>query len=89
MLNPQGYRAPKNTETNLLTTTRKVLSLMKFCLKSVCRLVSGTSKEIGDFSLHLTSVTPLLWSTAILRGYVNVPTKTSATHLQRGIFKTP
>ena len=88
ILNPQGYKAPQNTETNLLNT-RMVLSLTKFCLKSVCRLVSGTSEEIRDFGPRLTSVEALLWSTVILRGCVNVPTKTSAPHIQCGIFKTP
>lgn len=57
----------KTTETHLLNT-QMVLSLTKFCLKSVCRLVSGTSEEIRDFSLCLTSAEALLWSTAILGG---------------------
>lgn len=86
ILNPWGHKGPQNTETNLLNT-RMVLSLTR--MRSVCRLISGTSEEIEDFTLLLTSVKALLWNTAILRGCVNVPTKTSAPHIQHGIFKIP
>lgn len=48
-----------------------------FCLQSICRLIRGTHKEIGDISLCLTSAKALSQSTAVLGGCVNVPTKTS------------
>lgn len=78
---PQGHTAPQTTGCPHLSFIkchqRGAPPHQVFCLQSICRLIRGTRKEIGDISLLLTSAKALSQSTAVLRGRVNVPTKTS------------
>lgn len=64
ILNPQGFQAPKTVDLPRLSFANQhqggALSHTEFSVCRVFRLSGGTSKETGDFSLHLPSVEAIL-----------------------------